>query len=143
MRRTITVALSILWSAAAFGQVKMVPGDYYIRSQSQNGNFIGYHRLLTRPEPGYVEASYCNRQFWVRKTTVLWTEKEVKAGRNLVIEVNAESARKVICQNPNKYVTLDTIGLDKREIERLRGVGAGVKTTRGRLNHISEAFMKK
>ncbi|WP_417668612.1 hypothetical protein [Roseibium sp.] len=139
----LALAIVCLTSINAYAQMRVSGGDFYIRSQSQTGNFSGHHQLLTEAKPGYLPAVYCDRAFWVRKSTVLWTENEANAGRKLVIEVNKLNSREVVCKDPDRHVKLETLGLEKREIDQLRGQGGEAYTTRGRLGHISKAFTNK
>lgn len=115
-------------------------GDYHIRSADPSGRFKSSHEILPNQEEGYLKAVYCDQVFWVRINTVLWTEQEARAGRRMVIENNALKGRKPVCANPEKYVTLDSLELNEREVERMRGE-ASPKTVRpNRLRTIREAF---
>lgn len=115
-------------------------GDYHIRSADPSGRFNSSHEILPKQEEGYLKAVYCDQIFWVRINTVLWTEQEARAGRRMVIENNALKGRKPVCEDPEKYVTLDSLKLNEREVERMRSE-ASPKTVRpNRLRTIREAF---
>ena len=114
--------------------------DIYIRSEDGTGRFNGSHLLLTKPKTGYQEVTYCNRPFWVRKLTVLWTEREAAAGRKLFIEEDRGNNRQVLCSDPDKQVTLDDMGLKDAELKSLRARSEPLNMQQNRMNVISEAF---
>lgn len=115
-------------------------GDYHIRSADSSGRFNSSHEILPKQEEGYLKAVYCDQVFWVRINTVLWTEQEARAGRRMIIENNALKGRKPICKDPEKYVTLDSLKLNEREVERMRSESSPKSVRPNRLRTIREAF---
>jgi hypothetical protein len=140
MKYTIAIIAVLTGAVSAWAQGSAKESDFYIRSQSENGKFTGYHQILTAPEDGYFPAVYCNRTFWVRSLTVLWTETEADAGRKLVVEQDSSEDRRVFCEDPNRQVTLEDIGVSEAEAIRLRRRGPALRIQPSRMNIISEAF---
>lgn len=118
-------------------------GDYFIRSQTKTGEFNGYQQILTRKKDGYYSATYCRRQFWVRKLTVLWTETEASAGHKLYVERASIGKRTLICKDPNLQVNLNDIGLSEEEITFLRTQNTSHAMKPSRMKIISKAFHGK
>lgn len=114
--------------------------DYYIRSQHPGGTFTGSHEILESPKSGYLQARYCERTFWVRPTTVAWSEEEVAAGRTLVLEENSGSTRTALCADTKAFARLEDLGLEQREIDSLRASDAPYQTRASRLHTIRDAF---
>ncbi|MBO0347320.1 hypothetical protein J0X15_18975 [Roseibium sp. CAU 1637] len=122
---------------AAFGQA---PRDFYIRSELSNGTFNGYHQISKRSKPGFVKVTYCDQAFWVRPSTVLWTETEASAGRNLIVERNRQDDREVLCQSPQLQVTIEDLDIKKAELDEMRSRNSPVNLRPNRMRVISEAF---
>ncbi len=131
----MSVVACICLSGAAFAQ-----GDYYIRSQNAGGKFAGFHEILTKPKPGYHQASYCNRTFWVSSGTVIWTEEQNAAGQTLILEVNDGASRKIVCKDNVAFATLDDLGLSKREVAKIRAAHQPLDMKSSRLRTIRDAF---
>ena len=141
MKRSIlTIAIALLLGSGSWSGTAYAKSDFYIRSQFSSGGFIGSHEILTSPKTGYHKARYCNRTFWVSSTTVLWTEEQSESGRTLLLEENVGDNREVICDNANEFATLDDIGLEPDEIDRLRDHGPPGSTRPSRLRIIRDAF---
>ncbi|MEJ8476787.1 hypothetical protein [Roseibium algae] len=140
LKYILTVAVCFSAAEIVYAQTGDISDDFYIRSQLDTGKFNGYHQILTEPKEGYVQAIYCDKTFWVRKLTVLWTEDEAKAGRKLVVEENKKDNRKVFCEDPNRQVTLESIGMSDKEITQLREARSGQDVRPSRMNVISDAF---
>ncbi len=140
MKRTlaslsIAVVPVFCLAGTAFGQ-----SDFYIRSQYSNGDFTGSHEILAEPKEGFHEAHYCGRAFWVSSATVAWTEVETEAGRNLVVEENVESGRKVVCADQTAFATLEDLDLNKWEVDKIRRGSRPPDMKSGRIRTIREAF---
>ncbi len=131
------LAAGYLPAGIAFAQ-----SDFYIRSQYESGGFTGSHEILTQPKDGYYEARYCERSFWVSSTTILWTEGEAAAGRKLILEEDSGdgSARKVVCADYSAFATLDDLGLNKKEVERIRSENQPLDMQSSRIRTIRDAF---
>lgn len=126
---------------SAQAQDKGSIGDYYIRAEYSNGEFIGSHQILASAKGDYKEVTYCGKQFWVRPSTVFWTEKEAEAGNELYLMQNTKDEQVIVCANPEEHVTLATIGISKDNfLPRPGGGGAFQAPRRSRLNVIAEAF---
>ncbi|WP_346896826.1 hypothetical protein [uncultured Roseibium sp.] len=134
------VSLFLLMSVCAHAQVSAPAGDYYIRSLDPSGRFNGIQEILTRPETGYHKAVYCETSFWVTRSTVVWTEREAEAGRHLVIINEVNKRPEVYCADPEHYVRLEDLGLEKHEILKARDNAEPVDMQSSRLRTISEAF---
>lgn len=134
------VSLFLLMSVSAHAQVSAPAGDYYIRSLDPSGRFNGIQEILTRPETGYHKAVYCETSFWVTRSTVVWTEREAEAGRHLVIINEVNKKPEVYCADPEHYVRLEDLGLEKHEILKARENAEPVDMQSSRLRTISEAF---
>ena len=132
--------LFLLLTVGAQAQLSAPAGDYYIRSLDPSGRFNGIQEILTRPETGYYEAVYCDTSFWVRRSTVVWTEREAEAGRHLVIINEINKKPEVYCADPERHVRLEDLGLKKREVLKARKNGEPVDMKSSRLRTISEAF---
>jgi len=115
-------------------------GDFYIRSQFSNGTFTGFHEILTQPKDGYYEARYCGRTFWVSSGTVIWTEEETAAGRNLIVEENIGATRTPLCTDYDAFATLEDLGLKKHEIEQIRRKAEPLDMQSSRIRTIRDAF---
>ncbi|WP_213215079.1 hypothetical protein [Roseibium polysiphoniae] len=134
---------AVILSGPVQAQMPVSAGDYYIRSQQPSGTFFGYHQVMTEPKTGYVRAVYCNTIFWVRKSTVLWTENEAKAGRHLFIEMNLNGDRKLICADPDEQVRLEDLGMKEAEVRRFRNSNGQLDQKKSRMNVLSEAFKQR
>lgn len=134
------VVLFLLLTVGAHAQLSAPAGDYYIRSLDPSGRFNGIQEILTRPETGYHEAVYCDTSFWVRRSTVVWTEREAEAGRHLVIINEINKKPEVYCADPEHHVRLEDLGLKKQEVLKARKNGEPVDMKSSRLRTISEAF---
>ena len=96
-------------------------GDIYIRAQTPNGNPTGLHEILTSPKNGYYEAQYCGRSHWVMLKTVIWTEEQAAAGNILFLEENVGNSSRVLCVGPAGFATIEDLGLQKKDVWKLRG----------------------
>ena len=134
------VVLFLMMTVGAEAQLSAPEGDYYIRSLDPGGRFNGIQAILTQPEEGYHKAVYCDTSFWVRRSTVAWTEREAEAGRHLVIINETHKKPAVYCADPEHYVRLEDLGLKKHEILKERGNGGAIDMQSSRLRTISEAF---
>ncbi|WP_428642910.1 hypothetical protein [Roseibium sp.] len=140
-RLTAFLAIMVLGSGLQV-ETALAQSDFYIRSQYSNGGFTGSHEILTKPKDGYYKASYCQRPFWVSSSTILWTEEEAAAGRKLILEedVGDGTARKVVCADYSAFATLDDLGLNKKEVERIRAENQPLDMQSSRLRIIRDAF---
>lgn len=140
MKSSSWITFSIVFPAVVLSGDSFGQGDYYIRSQFDDGSFTGSHEILASPKTGYHELQYCDQTFWVSTTTVAWTEEEVAAGRVLILEEDTGNNRTVVCADSTAFARLDDLGLDEREIERLRSREAPFETRENRLHTIRDAF---
>lgn len=140
MKRSFTcLAISALTGTCCATAV-YAQNDFYIRSEHSNGEFTGFHEILTEPKDGYHQASYCDRVFWVSAGTVIWTEEENAAGRTLVLEENDGKSRTIVCKDNDAFVTLDELGLSEKEVAKIRAENEPLDMKSSRLRTIRDAF---
>lgn len=140
MKRSFTcLAISALTGTCCATAV-YAQNDFYIRSEHSNGEFTGFHEILTEPKDGYHQASYCDRVFWVAAGTVIWTEEENAAGRTLVLEENDGKSRTIVCKDNDAFVTLDELGLSEKEVAKIRAENEPLDMKSSRLRTIRDAF---
>lgn len=140
MKRSFTcLAISVLTGTCCVTAV-YAQNDFYIRSEFSNGEFTGFHEILTEPKEGYHQARYCDRVFWVSAGTVIWTEEENAAGRTLVLEENDGKSRTIVCKDNDAFATLDELGLSKKEIAKIRAENEPLDMKSSRLRTIRDAF---
>ncbi|MEL7528494.1 MAG: hypothetical protein AAFN16_22185 [Pseudomonadota bacterium] len=132
---TLLSLTGICCATAAFAQ-----SDFYIRSQYSNGEFTGFHEILTEPKEGYHQASYCNRVFFVSSGTVLWTEEQNEAGRTLILEESDGKERMIVCKDNDAFATLEDLGLSKKEVAKIRAENEPLDMKSSRLRTIRDAF---
>ena len=137
-RRYMTMGLTVVLTLSA--RVSGLPaladvGDYYLRSILRSGKLNGAHEISPVPLKGLIKTSFCNREFWMRDTTVLWSDTELKEGRSLVIIQETSDGRRTVCNNASDYVASNV----KKLPPSLREAKIG-GPTRSRLNVISDAF---
>lgn len=132
---TVMSLTFVCCTTAAFAQ-----SDFYIRSQYSNGEFTGFHEILTKPKEGYHQASYCNRVFWVSSGTVIWTEEQNEAGRTLILEESDGKTRTIVCKDNDAFATLEDLGLSKKEVAKIRARNEPLDMKSSRLRTIRDAF---
>ncbi|MBG6164081.1 hypothetical protein IWQ54_003752 [Labrenzia sp. EL_195] len=140
MKHSVACLIVALVTGSAFTSTAFGQSDFYIRSQFSNGKFTGFHEILTEPEPGYHQVSYCDRVFWVSSTTVIWTEEQNAAGKTLVLEENDGSSRTIVCSDNAAFATLDDLGLSRREVAKIRRANEPLDMKSSRLRTIRDAF---
>ncbi|WP_150524936.1 hypothetical protein [Roseibium sediminis] len=131
---SLTTVLTLATAFSAFPAFADV-GDYYLRSIQRSGKLNGAHEISPVPLKGLIKTTFCNRDFWMRDTTVLWSDTEMKEGRSLVIIQETSDGRRTVCNNATDYVATNV----KKLPPSLREAKIG-GPTRSRLNVISEAF---
>jgi hypothetical protein len=87
------------------------PGDFYLISRDRGGNFVGSHKLFLMISDGLKQASYCNRDYFVRSHSVAWVQLEVERGNTVRLEYNFGHGWRPICENPEREVTLEDLGI--------------------------------
>lgn len=132
---TLSALTGICCATATFAQ-----SDFYIRSQYSNGEFTGFHEILTEPKEGYHQASYCNRVFFVSSGTVIWTEEQNEAGRTLILEESDGKERTIVCKDNDAFATLEDLGLSKKEVAKIRAENEPLDMKSSRLRTIRDAF---
>jgi hypothetical protein len=140
MKRSMAFLTALGAGCLVQAGIAAAQGDFYIRSQFSNGTFTGFHEILTQPEEGYYEARYCDRTFWVSSGTVIWTEQEAAAGRNLIVEENIGATRTAVCTDYTAFATLEDLGLQKKEIEQIRRKSEPLDMQSSRIRTIRDAF---
>lgn len=135
--------LSLLVSSSPVSAVAS-DADYRIRAYASNGSFTGSHALLSSPSVRYVEASYCNKTYWVRGKTFRWAQKSVKDGGQLMLERQNREGRRVICWHPQRNVKVDATKFGPSDEESLKLEIAAEKegAAVGRMRSISSSFKK-
>ena len=111
-RLAILVLLSAMGPVPAVAQGVPQPGDFYLISRNDDGEFLGSHKIFQRPSPGLHPVTYCNRDYWVRPYTVAWTQLEVENRRQVRVEFNRSKGWRPICERPEQQVTLKDLGFD-------------------------------
>lgn len=137
MKRLMAFFAITLTTVGVTVQSALAQSDFYIRSQYSSGGFTGSHEILTDPKDGFYKATYCARSFWVSSSTILWTEEEAAAGRKLILEEDFGdgSARKVVCADYSAFATLEDLGLEQKEVERIRAEKQPLDMQSSRLPH--------
>lgn len=135
--------LALLFSSPSVSAVAS-DADYRIRAYAPNGSFTGSHALLVSPSVGYVEASYCDKTYWVRGKTFRWAQKKVKDGGQLMLERQNREGRRVICWHPQRNVKVDATKFGPSDEESLKLEIAAEKegAAVGRMRSISSSFKK-
>ncbi|NVK35320.1 MAG: hypothetical protein HWE23_12615 [Rhodobacteraceae bacterium] len=144
MTASKSLALGLALSAASFAanaQSAPKDSDYYIRAEHSDGAFIASHQILAEPGEDFFQVRYCDTPFWVRASTVRWTEDEAEAGNKLFLIRNTPGEQRIICAEPEKQVTLKDLGINREEfIARESGGFQHNKVKPSRLSVIAEAF---
>ena len=118
------------------------PGDYYLISRDHAGKFLGSHKLFKHKSTGMKQVTYCGNAYFVRDSSVAWTELEAEFGHIVHVEFNFGKGWRPICANPEREVTLADLGItmDAREVlagvstepspaNRLAAIGAMFRTS--------------
>ncbi|MET1415684.1 hypothetical protein ABVF61_25665 [Roseibium sp. HPY-6] len=113
------------------------PGDYFLISRDAAGQFVGSHKLFKDFAPDMQEVTYCASDYYVRSSSVAWTQLEVERGNVVHVEYNFGRGWRPICANPEQEVTLRDVGVlvtareylaslenDKPSASRLAAFGA-------------------
>jgi len=87
------------------------PGDFYLISRDRGGKFVGSHKLFLTNTGDLKQAAYCKRDYFVRSHTVAWTQLEAERGHTVRVEFNFGRGWRPICDNPERQVTLEDIGI--------------------------------
>lgn len=140
MKRSFTSLTIASLTVVCGTTVATAQSDFYIRSQYTNGEFTGFHEILTKPKEGYHQASYCNRVFWVSTGTVMWTEEQNAAGRTLVLEESDGKSRTIVCKDNDAFATLEDLGLSNKEVAKIRAENEPLDMKSSRLRTIRDAF---
>lgn len=121
----VFIAVSVLPVAAVAQTAAQTAGqpqaeEFHIISRD-NGRFRGSHVVLRREQQGFMAVEYCGSQFWVRPTTVAWTQKEADDGFELNLESNTSGRWQAVCRNPHKQVTVQDLNLPTHVERSLTG----------------------
>ncbi|MEL7529516.1 MAG: hypothetical protein AAFN16_27400, partial [Pseudomonadota bacterium] len=94
------------------------PGDYYLISRDHSGKFLGSHKLFKKESADLKQVTYCGHEYFVRESSVAWTELEAEFGRIVHVEFNFGKGWRPICAHPEREVTLADLGItmDAREV---------------------------
>lgn len=122
----------------------MKPGDFYMISRDNFGNFVGSHKIFNREYPGLRLVTYCNRQYWVRPFTVAWSQIEVQNKREVRVEFNQSKGWRPICEQPERQVTLKDLGIDidPSDVSRETVAETNSQALASRFGAIGDAFRK-
>lgn len=101
------------------------PGDYYLISRDHSGKFLGSHKLFKKGSADLKQVTYCGNEYFVRESSVAWTELEAEFGRTVHVEFNFGKGWRPICANPEREVTLADLGITMDAREVLAGVSTG------------------
>lgn len=121
----VFIAVS-LWPVTASAQTatqtagQQQSGEFHIISRDK-GRFRGSHVVLRREQQGFMAVEYCGSQFWVRPTTVAWTQKEADDGFELNLESNTSGRWQAVCRNPHKHVKVQDLNLPTHVERSLTG----------------------
>ncbi|MCX2722661.1 hypothetical protein [Roseibium salinum] len=114
-------------------------GDFVLMSRDRFGLFVGSHKLFLQDSDGLKKVSYCNRDYYIRSKTVAWTQLESERGHVVRIELNYGRGWRPICDNPERQVTLQDIGVSMSAQEVLQSADESSKR-QGRLSAVSRIF---
>lgn len=117
------------------------PGDFYLISRDRSGLFVGSHKLYLKHTNGLKPVRYCNRPYFVRSSSVAWTQVETELGRNVQIEFNFGRGWRPICERPQDQVALEDIGIEMSAKEFLQQMAAEDRP-QSRLSKISGVLNK-
>ncbi|WP_306144070.1 hypothetical protein [Roseibium sp. MMSF_3412] len=115
------------------------PGDYYLISRDHAGKFIGSHKLFKNESADTKRVSYCGNEYFVRDSSVAWTELEAEFGHIVHVEFNFGKGWRPICANPEREVTLADLGITMDAREVLAGLSTAPSTA-SRLATIGAMF---
>lgn len=137
--RLATCLAALCAATASHADSLPKPGDYYLISRDHAGKFLGSHKLFKEESDETKQVTYCGREYFVRDSSVAWTELEAEFGHVVHVEFNFGKGWRPICANPEREVTLADIGisLDAREV--LAGVSTAPSTA-SRLATIGAMF---
>ncbi|GAB4514985.1 MAG: hypothetical protein Tsb0019_13350 [Roseibium sp.] len=107
---TILLAFACLAGPARADVIPM-PGDIYLISRDRFGYFVGSHKLYQEQSRGLKKVSYCSRDYFVRSHSVAWAQLETERGNRVRIEYNFGRGWRPICDNPQRQVTLEDLGI--------------------------------
>jgi hypothetical protein len=87
------------------------PGDFYLISRDRSGIFVGSHKLFLDYSRGLKPVAYCQRDYFVRSHSVAWSLVEAERGNTVRVEYNFGRGWRPICDNPERQVRLEDIGI--------------------------------
>lgn len=115
------------------------PGDYYLISRDHAGKFLGSHKLFKNASADTKQVTYCGNEYFVRDSSVAWTELEAEFGHTVHVEFNFGKGWRPICAHPEREVTLADLGITMDPREVLAGVSTAPSTA-SRLASIGAMF---
>ncbi|WP_305988129.1 hypothetical protein [Roseibium sp. MMSF_3544] len=115
------------------------PGDVYLISRDHNGRFLGSHKLFRDRSPDMKQVTYCAQAYFVRGSTIAWTQIEAERGNVIHVEFNFGRGWRPICASPEKQVTLADIGITLSPREFLDSLEDG-EQPQSRLAFIGSLF---
>jgi hypothetical protein len=140
MKTRIAIFVATLClSAGAFAETLPQPGDFYLISRDPNGKFLGSHKLFKEYASETYQMAYCSNQYFVRGSSIAWTQLEAERGNVVHVEFNFGRGWRPICPNPERQVTLADIGVTMSAREYLASLEEG-ETPVNRLAAIGALF---
>ena len=118
------------------------PGDFYLISRDRSGIFVGSHKLFQEQAQGLKQVAYCDRDYFVRSHSVAWAQVETELGHTVRIEYNFGRGWRPICNNPERQVTLQDLGISASARDVLAGDDDSDKA-QSRLSAIGAVFQSR
>ncbi|MCK7611474.1 hypothetical protein [Roseibium sediminicola] len=139
LKKILLLAAIVCMGGAAKADAIPQPGDFYLISRDRSGIFVGSHKLFLDYSRGLKQVAYCQRDYFVRGHSVAWTQIETERGNTVRIEYNFGRGWRPICDNPERQVTLEDIGITDTPRDVLASEDESEKA-RGRLSAIGAMF---
>jgi len=147
LKKTLLLAAIVCLGGAAKADAIPQPGDFYLISRDRSGIFVGSHKLFQDYSRGLKQVAYCQRDYFVRSHSVAWSQIEAERGHTVRIEYNFGRGWRPICDNAERQVTLEDIGItisardviasqdeSEKQQSRLSAVGALFRADAGNGN---------
>lgn len=131
-------AIACLYSTAFAGPISQ-SGDFFLISRDRYGLFAGSHKLFLDDSKGLKKVTYCNRAYFVRSHTVAWAQLEAERGNVVRLELNYGRGWRPVCDNPERQVKLEDIGISMSAEEVLQSADESA-TPLSRLSAISKMY---
>lgn len=98
-------------SGSAIAETPPLAGDYFLIARNTSGSFIGSHKVFTKLSVGTRKVQYCAYSYYVRGSTIAWSQIEARRGHIIRLEYNSGRGWRPICASPEQQVTLKDIGV--------------------------------